>query len=621
MKKYNRNLIGKISYIVIAILGPIVLMTGTLAVKDFYSMVALTNSFTALLLVAFSVVVYLYLEKKEKNVSRMGKILCGIFSFALSCALVIGKQLEIAENWNVAASMPYINILILSFYFYPLATYGMQYFSEKKNNVRETETTKQHFFVCWLLLFLCWLPVFLAFYPGAFVYDAQDEYMQVLTRNFSTHHPLVHVLLLGGLVQVGFKFLGSVNGGIALYTLLQMLIVSAVCSYCLQYVRKKLGTAWEKAAFLFFAFFPVIPMYAVCSAKDTLFTAALLLVVLSMEQAISAKKEEKCRNIKDGLEKENNNFKTRKRKEKSNVYLIILFLASVAMNILRNNGLYAYVVCFIILLFYTIFLKRNLRKPVIIMAAAICASILLSKGLTVLCHADTSENQEILTVPIQQLARTYQYSPEVFTESQIEILHEILPEEVLQHYTARCSDNVKYKFNNENYDKNPRKYQQLWWYGLKNKPVTYLNAWFLTSYGYWYPDAINNVYQGNGVFTFTYKDSSYFGFETEEPGVRQSKFPWLEEQYRRMSLELYQQKVPGLSMFFSPGFYFWIYVFAFFIFIYRKNWDKVLSWSLVLLVVATLLLGPTSLVRYVWIFWLGLPILAADIMTDTVNDE
>lgn len=38
-----------------------------------------------------------------------------------------------------------------------------------------------------VIIFLCYLPVFLAVYPGFFVYDAQDEYMQVLTRNFSTH--------------------------------------------------------------------------------------------------------------------------------------------------------------------------------------------------------------------------------------------------------------------------------------------------------------------------------------------------------------------------------------------------------------------------------------------------
>ena len=93
--------------------------------------------------------------------------------------------------------------------------------------------------------------------------------------------------------------------------------------------------------------------------------------------------------------------------------------------------------------------------------------------------------------------------------------------------------------------------------------MIYLNAWLMTSYGYWYPDAVINVYGGNAVHTFTYQDSSYFGFETEYPGTRESKFPGLEEQYRKMSLELYQQKVPGISMLFSPGFLFWVFLFCF----------------------------------------------------------
>ena len=77
----------------------------------------------------------------------------------------------------------------------------------------------------------------------------------------------------------------------------------------------------------------------------------------------------------------------------------------------------------------------------------------------------------------------------------------------------------------------------------------------MTSYGYWYPDAVINVYGGNATHTIVYEDSSYFGFETEPPGVRESKFTLLEKVYRKISLELFQQKIPGLSLFFSPGFY------------------------------------------------------------------
>lgn len=52
-------------------------------------------------------------------------------------------------------------------------------------------------------LFLAWLPVFLAVYPGFFAYDATDELNEVLTGEYVTRHPLLHVLALGNIVSLG----------------------------------------------------------------------------------------------------------------------------------------------------------------------------------------------------------------------------------------------------------------------------------------------------------------------------------------------------------------------------------------------------------------------------------
>ena len=114
------------------------------------------------------------------------------------------------------------------------------------------------------------------------------------------------------------------------------------------------------------------------------------------------------------------------------------------------------------------------------------------------------------------------------------------------------------------------------------------------------------------MHTFTYQDSSYFGFETEPPGTRESKFPWLEEQYRKMSLELYQQKVPGVSMLFSPGLLFWIFMFVLTYFVQKGSWEKSISLCGILLLWLTAILGPTYLVRYVLILWFAMPVVIAE---------
>jgi len=82
-----------------------------------------------------------------------------------------------------------------------------------------------------VLIIRCWVPVFLAVYPGFFVYDAFDQYQQIVTRNFTTHHPLLHVLSLGGIIHVVYHLTGSHNLGIACFIFIQMMIMAGIFFY------------------------------------------------------------------------------------------------------------------------------------------------------------------------------------------------------------------------------------------------------------------------------------------------------------------------------------------------------------------------------------------------------
>ena len=564
------------------------------------SYVATTNSFFSVVFCIFSVVIYLKVASQIKNnKNKKWQSVVGIlYSAALAFALSAGKYLETVENINVGKISLWINTILLTVYFTPFVFYlwnGLEYLWGKTGQDElKSEKEKKDFFSYWLLIFLCWLPVFLAFYPGAFVYDATDEYVQVATRSFTTHHPLAHVLLLGGFVCAGNKFFDSYNLGIALYTVLQMVTLSAVFSYTVCYIRKK--TKKKSVALvtaLFYGLFPVIPMYAVCSAKDGIFTAAFLIVTVKMLQLME--------NTTAFFAKKGN--------------AVVSILAAVVMMLFRNNGMYAYIVWIPILVAGSILLKKK-KKEILQLAFLMVISVLVfvgsSKALTMITGADDSESQEIMTVPIQQLVRTYVYSPQTYSEDEKEILYEIIPKDDLDLYTPRISDLVKSKFKNQVFNENKAKYLGLWIKIGMRKPMIYLNAWLMTSYGYWYPDAVINVYGGNAVHTFTYENSSYFGFETEYPGTRESKMPWLEEQYRKISLELFQQKIPGISMLFSPGFLFWTFLFCVGFFIQKGEWKKVLSFGGIILLWSTVILGPTYLVRYVLILWFAMPVIVSE---------
>lgn len=435
------------------------------------------------------------------------------------------------------------------------------------------------------VLFLCWLPVFLAVYPGFFVYDAQDELLQVQTRSFTRHHPLPHVTLLGGVILAVNKVTGSYNAGIAAYTLFQMAVLAAVFAYVLTELKNKGMARWQRlAAGCYFAFFPVIVMFSLCSAKDGIFSAALLLLLIALLEA----------------------GKDPERFWRNRRAVLTLAVSAVVMMSFRHNGSYAFLVLIPVILWRA---GRCREKAGFVLVSVCCIWYVLNTGLAGVLGAAPSGKQEMLTVPIQQLARVWTYDREDLSEEQLETLYEILPEEALQRYRPKLSDSVKSDFQNQVFLEDPGRYAKLWWELFLEHPVTYLNGWLMTSYGFWYPDTVIDVYRGNTVFTYTYEDSSFFGYEVEQPGIRESKLPWLAECYRKLSLEVWHHQIPVISMMFSPGFLFWCYAFAAGYAYMRKKTEWLLFFVMLLLIWLTVLLGPTFLPRYVLILWFALPIL------------
>ena len=564
--------------------------------------IAFTNSiFSVLTFLAL----YLLMEKILKASFRGKKrrwILPGLFGTAFSFCMITGVQLD--TRGSVPFSDPSLWLAILAGAV--VMTLSVRYFwdlidgKQRERAVsrqKEGEATDQgekrwNKFSGWLLpsalIFVMYLPVFLAVYPGFFVYDAQDELMQVVTRSFSTHHPLVHVLMLGGIIQLVHKLTGSYNAGIACYTVFQMLVMAGIFGWCIRKLEKwGVGKGYRILTTLYFGLCPVLVMFSLCSAKDGLFAGMLLIMTILLTELFKAPEE----------------FWKQKGK------LLLLLAASLGMMLLRHNGFYAFAVFSVLTVIY---LKKDRKKAALYFGGILATYLVVSAGLTGILRADASENQEMLTVPISQMARVYQNRKEELPPEEKELLYQYLPQEALEHYTPKVSDGVKVHFHNQAYEADRGSFLKLWLKWGTENPFTYLNAWFMTSYGFWYPDTVIDVYRGNTVFTYTYEDSSYFGYEVEQPGTRQSKLPWLSEIYRRMSLEIFQQRIPVVSMLFSPGFLFWMSAFILCFWGYHGRWKKVMALMPVMLCWLTVLLGPTYLTRYVVYLWAVLPVILAE---------
>ncbi|MFR8978746.1 MAG: DUF6020 family protein, partial [Christensenellales bacterium] len=124
----------------------------------------------------------------------------------------------------------------------------------------------------WAFLFIlaCYVPMFGVAFPGAFAYDVPYQLRQVVTGAYSTHHPLLHTLLLGGLLQLG-RALGNMDIGAAIYTAVQMGLLAGCFTLTCGSIARQCGARAAKRAAVFFALYPLHMVMAVNATKDVLF--------------------------------------------------------------------------------------------------------------------------------------------------------------------------------------------------------------------------------------------------------------------------------------------------------------------------------------------------------------
>ncbi|MBQ3796622.1 MAG: hypothetical protein II842_10120 [Butyrivibrio sp.] len=543
------------------------------------------------------------MKTSKPNVNKdnyLAWLLSGLFGVLSGVFLAWGYQLEKYDRIDLSDSNANLVMLMLMVVItvdvkhvwnnYNDTKRGAKLFGlfklDHEKKLQTGEFGKKAFLRTWGVLILLNLPVLLAEYPGFFVYDAQDELNEVLTRSFSTHHPLLHVLILGGVIALVHKVTGSWNLGIFAYSVFQMLVITAIFAYVLGFMSKRgVGKKGRIVWTLYYGLFPTIVMFTLCSSKDGLFSAMVLLLTVMLLQLVSDTKA----------------FCGDKRK------VAAFILVATLMPCFRHNGFYAYLVFVPFALIYF----RKKQKPVLvgILVLPVVCYLIISSVLSASFSSEITHHQEMLTVPIMQLARVYTYEKDSLTKEEMDTLTSYIPEENLKLYSPRVSDLVKVGFNNELYEQDSRSFWKLWISQLKKHPFLYVNAWALTSYGYLYPAAKINVYKGTTVYTFTYDESSYFGYEVEPPGERHSFIPAIDNLYRYLSIGSFFEDAPVAGLPFEPGLLILIYLFVLFYRLSVRNIKGVLPFLPLLLTWMTVLLGPTYLVRYVLYLWTCLPLL------------
>lgn len=515
---------------------------------------------------------------------------CFVFLLCFSGGMAAGVQLDQRGAVDFSDWKLYISVLCISAAAAPVLAAAMRKlktYGTDDHSVTVVPPAPKMFLRTWGILFLAYIPTLLASFPGFFTYDAEAEVYMVFTEKYSTYQPLLHVLLLGWTLRIVYHLTRSYNVGILLYLLVQMGILAACFSYEICFLRSIGVKRWIcNLGTVFLALFPTVSMFVCCTTKDTCFSGGVILfTTLLLEMA---RDEEAFWN--------------------SRVKKILFITAMLFMLFFRNNGLYALIV---FLILFVVVYKKTWKKWLPALAVTFLIFIVTTQSLAMAFHAKKGPLAEMLSVPIQQLARVYVEAGSRLTEEDSEILYTLIPQVILEQYNPKLADMVKLNFMEDNFKSSPGKYISLWFrLGLEHFDI-YVNSFLANSYGYWYPDTVIDGYRGIWVRDRQYEDSSYFAFTIENPGEKTSFIPALDRFYEKISLEIYQQRLPVVSMLFAPGFWHWVYAFAgvyLLIFRYKR---QAFSLAIIGLLYLTVLLGPIALVRYVLYLFFAAPLVLA----------
>ena len=488
-----------------------------------------SNSFLSMCVMG-SYVAFLFYLKRRSLWTLLSPFLRSsmLYTLLFAAAVVSGVQLDTFGKVFFSKWYLIVAVVVLGISWTPICAWLMWKLSDLNAQDRlrepkvEDEKAKRFFVFVWIGLFCAYVITLLASWPGFFTYDAEAEVYMVFTQKYTTYQPLMHVALLGWILRIFFKLTGSYNVGIVVYLLLQMLVVSGCFAYMLTFLKKFGVKRWIcNVSTLFLGFFPTVSMFVCCTTKDIYFSAGItLLTTLLLEEAGHA-----------------GALLHSKRKK------ALFLIASLMIMLFRNNGVYAYVLMTLIFLWVY---RQDWKRWLMLLGGSLLIFVIVSESISLIFRAKEGPIAEMLCVPMQQLARTHQEAEADFDEEEKEIMYSLIPESILENYNPKLADSVKLNFLEDNFKADPGKYIKLWAKKGIEHPDIYVNSFLMNTYGYWYPDTILDGYTGIWVGQRQYEESSYFAFVTENPGIRKSFLPWLERFYERISLEIYQQKLPGI---------------------------------------------------------------------------
>lgn len=442
-----------------------------------------------------------------------------------------------------------------------------------------------------IIMLICWLPYIIAFFPAILSPDPsfqikqffgiETKYMDytIQYENGSTitnHHPVLHTVLLGGCTKIGHILFNSTNMGLFLYSIIQIAILVSVLAFTIKYM-KTLKTPYyiRFLTLIFYSLVPVFPLYAMSAVKDVIFTALVILYMISVYHLIKNNKE--------------------KLSKFTNFRLAILMLLIMLM---RNNGIYLILMSFPLLLI----INKNRVKLLLVILAPVILYSGYNNYLLPYLKISQGSVREMLSIPFQQTARYVKENYDNLDEDEIKAIDKVLDISTLaSRYKPEIADPVKNKFNKYTTDQELKDYFSIWLKGLTKRPDIYIEATLNNIYGYLMPNT-GNWYVYN-KYDKRLSEEKIFNYEYNDLKITRSILAGYAESF---------PYIPFIGLIVNIGFSVWVYMYMFISLIAKKKYKYLIYITPMISLFLVCLASPVNTYfRYAMPFIFAMPIMYA----------
>lgn len=426
----------------------------------------------------------------------------------------------------------------------------------------------------------------LSYFPGILGYDSEWQTLQAFgLMPLSNHHPVLHTLIWNFFIAL--EWFGVPHPyGLLIYCIVQILILAGVCGYVTD-SEVRAGCKWPVPVLtmLFYALYPAFSVFSVEMTKDVLFSCVVVRMILRLGKAGSYITDSEDEEIRKKVSK------------KENLNICGIAFLTILGCLLRNNFLPAAAALVIVLFFMR--KKNGMKKATLAVLGGVIIAATVIKIVYPALGVEKSESHEMLSVPINQISAV-----SVKRYYQLSISERFLIESYMEpgRYNPRLADSVKYTFNDELYDSDNSAFWDLYMYLGREYPGDFIDAFLTQNVQLWYP--------GAGV-TDRYSARDYI--ETENvsvPVYMITPAPVLPEVrgFYDMVFEEIERSGTLAGLPFSLSIPFYVIILGFYIAVKSGNAGYKAGVFLAFFLWGTYLLGPVAAFRYMYPFFLLIPV-------------